>query len=342
MNKTWSVVLIVIAVLAVAAGTYWYVEFRPLANQGQTEQATGMEQIQHSNSIQPRILPDSSPSTETEERSQSTESPIQNPPSIPVMKATSQQITEAKHQEIKPMPLPVDPLIASGVFKLPKPRGPVVTIPFALPETVDIAHAKGLLEEKPGIPLSIEEVPKKKEEQEELTLPEAETQTVVLIPRTPSMTSSEVAFDPESFAWSINSSVSFIDYQFPGTVKGFDIQVDLLKRGEGSFMFGGALEYGKVGNDHELSVLGKVQWTFRGDSPLSFPLSISIGPTFLFTNSGGNEFGLTGKIQGGISYALTEWVRVFYEAGVQAQWIITENDFSLQLEPMRIGFGFSF
>jgi hypothetical protein len=51
---------------------------------------------------------------------------------------------------------------------------------------------------------------------------------------------------------------------------------------------------------------------------------------------------VTGKIQGGISYALTEWMRVFYEVGVQAQWNITANDFTTQLEPMRIGFGFSF
>lgn len=210
-------------------------------------------------------------------------------------------------QVTEPMPLPVSPpLIQNGLLKLPRPRGPVVQIPFAPPGGVAKTDQveKGLVQEATPV-LALEEEPRKKEEQMEIPLPEEkeaeEIQAVVLKPSTPpSVAASEVIFDEQAFQWSINSSVSFIDYQFPGTVKGFDIQVDLLKHGgEGSFKFGGALEYAKVGSDHEISVLGKVQWNLRDDKPLSFPpLSVSLGPTVIIPSSGSNEFGVTGKIQG--------------------------------------------
>jgi hypothetical protein len=347
VNKIWSVVLIVIAVLSVAAGTYWYVEFRPLAGQSETEQTTTSEQTQKSESIQvppvSSVQKDEPPQTAeipSESLQQSSEEPpVQEVPSVPVMKVEAQQ---SVLQVTKPMPLPVDPLITNGILKLPRPKGPVVQIPFAPPIVAETDQAgEGLVQETTPV-LDMEEEPRKKEEQETIPLPEEEIQTVVLKPSTPPIASSNVSFDQEAFQWSVNSSVSFLDYQYPGGDKGFDIQVDLLKHGEGAFRFGGTLEYAKVEDDHEISVLGKVQWNLRNDKPLSFPLSISLGPTVIIPSSGNNEFGVTGKIQGGISYALTEWMRVFYEVGVQAQWNITANDFTTQLEPMRIGFGFSF
>ncbi|WP_320123056.1 hypothetical protein [uncultured Sphaerochaeta sp.] len=347
MNKIWSVVLIVIAVLTVAAGTYWYVEFRPLAGQRGTEQTATSEQTGKSETIQvPEVSPAQyvEPKQATElppELMQRPEEPVQEPPtpSMPVMREEAKQ---SVIQVTEPMPLPIDPLIKNGILKLPRPRGPVVQVPFAPPRVAGTDQEEKGLMEKAAPVLGLEEEPRKKEEQMVLPLPEEETQKVILKPSTPSVATSAVTFDEEAFQWSINSSVSFLDYQFPGSDKGFDIQVDLLRHTEGAFRFGGTLEYAKVGGDQEISVLGKVQWNLRDDKPLSFPLSVSLGPTVIIPSSGSNEFGVTGKIQGGVSYALTEWMRVFYEAGVQAQWVITANDFTIQLEPMRIGFGFSF
>lgn len=347
VNKIWSVVLIVIAVLTVAAGTYWYVEFRPLAGQSGTEQTATSEQTEKRETIQ---VPQVSPAQYVEPK-QATELPpelMQRPeetvqePNIPSMPAMKEEAQQSVIQVTRPMPLPVSPLIQNGLLKLPRPRGPVVQVPFAPPRVVTDQEEKGLIEKSTPV-LGLEEEPRKKEEQEALPLPEEEeTQKVILKPSTPSAATSAVTFDEKAFQWSINSSVSFLDYQFPGSDKGFDIQVDLLRHAEGAFKFGGTLEYAKVEGDHEISVLGKVQWNLRDDKPLSFPLSVSLGPTVIIPSSGSNEFGVTGKIQGGVSYALTEWMRVFYEAGVQAQWVITANDFTIQLEPMRIGFGFSF
>nr|WP_319472750.1 hypothetical protein [uncultured Sphaerochaeta sp.] len=347
MNKIWSVVLIVIAVLTVAAGTYWYMEFRPLAGQSGTEQTTTSEQTDKRETIQ---APQASPAQNIEpkqateippELMQRTKEAVQETP-IPSMPVMKEEAKQSVIQITEPMPLPVDPLIKNGILKLPRPRGPVVQVPFAPPRVAGTDQdEKGLMEQATPV-LELEEEPRKKEEQVALPLPEEETQKVVLKPSIPSAATSAITFDEEAFQWSINSSVSFLDYQFPGSDKGFDIQVDLLRHTEGAFKFGGTLEYAKVGGDHEISVLGKVQWNLRDDKPLSFPLSVSLGPTFIIPSSGSNEFGVTGKIQGGISYALTEWMRVFYEAGVQAQWIITTNGFNIQLEPMRIGFGFSF
>jgi hypothetical protein len=347
VNKIWSVVLIVIAVLTVAAGTYWYVGFRPLAGQSRTEQTTTSEQTEKRETIQ---VPQVSPAQNVEpkqatglppELMQYSEEAIQEPPTpnMPVMKMEAQQSVV---QVTEPMPLPVDPLIKNGILKLPRPRGPVVQVPFAPPRVAGTDQDEKGLMEKATPALELEEEPRKKEEQETLPLPEEETQKVVLKPSIPSAATSAVTFDEEAFQWSVNSSVSFLDYQFPGSDKGFDIQVDLLRHAEGAFTFGGTLEYANVEGDHEISVLGKAQWNLRDDKPLSFPLSVSLGPTVIIPSSGSNAFGVTGKIQGGVSYALTEWMRVFYEAGVQAQWVITTGDLSIQLEPMRIGFGFSF
>ncbi len=346
MNKIWSVVLIVIAVLTVAAGTYWYVEFRPLAGQNEAEQIPLTEQKQKNNPEPPQAAsPASIQSEEPREIAatpegvfQTVESTKQNLPPSPVIQTEPKQVVD---KEVGEMPLPVDPLITSGLFKLPRPRGPAVKIPFAPPRAEELDRVQEALVKQATPDLAVEEEPKKKEDPIEVPLPEPETQKVILTPSVPTVGNNEVAFDNEAFQWSINSSVSFLDFQFPGAERGFDVQVDVLRHGKDGFKFGGTLEYGKVGTTSEISVLAKVQWNLQSDKQLSFPLSVSLGPT-VFLDPAGNDFGVTGKIQGGLSYAITEWMRFFYEAGVQAQWNITGEDFSIQLEPMRVGFGFSF
>ncbi|MGE4453133.1 MAG: hypothetical protein AB7D92_01250 [Sphaerochaeta sp.] len=346
MNKIWSVVLIVIAVLTVAAGTYWYVEFRPLAGQTDAEQTSLVEQMPQKN---PESIQDPSPvfaqneepremAPIPEEPLQSVATPQQETPPPPAIQAEGKQVA---YQEVREMPLPVDPLITSGVFKLPRPRGPAVKIPFAPPRAEELDRVQEGLVKQATPDLTVQEEPKKKEDPVEVPLPEPESQKVILTPSKPKVASSEVAFDDTAFQWSINSSVSFLDFQFPDAERGFDLQVDVLRHGKNGFKFGGTLEYGKVGTTSEISVLAKAQWNLQSDKQLSFPLSVSLGPT-VFLDPEGNDFGVTGKIQGGLSYAITEWMRFFYEAGVQAQWNISGEDFSIQLEPMRVGFGFSF
>lgn len=86
VNKIWSVVLIVIAVLTVAAGTYWYVEFRPLAGESETEQTATSEQAQKGETIQvPQVssVQKDEPQQTAEipsELLQISEAPVQDPP----------------------------------------------------------------------------------------------------------------------------------------------------------------------------------------------------------------------------------------------------------------------
>ena len=114
MNKIWSVVLIVIAVLTVAAGTYWYVEFRPLAGQSGTEQTATSEQTEKRETTQ---VPEVSPAQQVEPK-QATELPpelMQRPeetvqePTIPSMPVMKEEAKQSVIQVSEPMPLPVSP-----------------------------------------------------------------------------------------------------------------------------------------------------------------------------------------------------------------------------------------
>ncbi|HKL59661.1 MAG TPA: hypothetical protein VJ863_07170 [Sphaerochaeta sp.] len=136
-------------------------------------------------------------------------------------------------------------------------------------------------------------------------------------------------------------SFSFLDYNFPD--KGFNVSLDVMSQKE-VFGWGGTLEVAKVGaTDVQISLLAKAAWRL-GKGVVTYPLSISLGPT-LFVDSATNDtgFGLKAKIGAGVTYAISESFRFFYAVGVAATYNFQDSS-SLRfvLEPIRVGVGFSF
>ncbi len=359
MNKTWSVVLIVLACLVVLGGTYWYIAMRP-----QTGEPEQVEQV----STQPAeavVQPPIQPVFEEEPKPDFIAEPVQQEvqakasPVVQEIPVTEEEpiaeipIEQPDLTNTAPLPPPIDPLLMSGLLKLPVSSAPKVPIPFAPEQPLVKASVK---EEEPVVEQQepgLEEIPVSEESAEPIAMqggdegpPEVprESEKVVLTPmapQTPPIPTTRVEIDPEPLSWTIGTAVSFANFDLPAlTNNGFSVQLDVLKHTDTLFSFGGALEYARDGSENQLSVLAKGQWTLRKDEAFTIPLSISLGPTFFFGTS--TDFGLTAKVLGGFSYEIVENLRFFYQAGIQAQWVITSPDFRFSFEPMRIGFSYSF
>ncbi len=352
MNKTWSVVLIILACLTVLSGTYWYFAMKP---ETQTVEQGEPVQTQH---LEPTVQSQAAPTLEDTAKPALPVVPMQEEQKVQPVEAVQQQIiVEVPIQmpvmdATAPLPPPIDPLLQAGLLKLPIPSAPSVPIPFATPQPLVKASTKT---ETP------KEAPVASDTKEELVLAEepevmdleaeepvapisGESEKVILTPiapQTPLIPTNRVQIDPEPLSWTIGAAISFANFDLPSlNNNGFSFQVDVLKHTDTLFSFGGALEYGQVDGNSYLSTLAKGQWTFRKDKAFNIPVSVSLGPTFLFETN--TEFGLTAKVSAGFSYEIVKDLRFFYQAGIQAQWMITKNDFTVSLEPMHIGFSYSF
>lgn len=355
MNKTLSVVLIVVACLVVLSGTYWYFAMRP-----QTRAPEQGEQLQPqpSQPAEALLQPPIQPIPEEEPKPAVIEEPVQQEvqakePMVPEEPIVEVPIEQPILTNTAPLPPPIDPLLKSGLLKLPVSSAPKVPIPFAPEPPLVKASVK---EEEPVVEQQepgLEEIPVSEESAVPIAMqggdegpPEVprESEKVVLTPmapQTPPIPTTRVEIDPEPLSWTIGTAVSFANFDLPAlTNNGFSVQLDVLKHTDTLFSFGGALEYARDGSENQLSVLAKGQWTLRKDEAFTIPLSISLGPTFFFGTS--TDFGLTAKVLGGFSYEIVENLRFFYQAGIQAQWVITSPDFNFSLEPMRVGFSYSF
>ena len=357
MNKTWSVVLIILACLTVLSGTYWYFAMRP---ETQTVEQGEPVQTQH---LEPSVQSQEAPTLEDTAEPALPVEPMQEVQEVQPVEAVQQQtIVEVPIQmpvmdDTAPLPPPIDPLIQSGLLKLPTPSAPSVPIPFAAPQPLVRASTKTetpkeeLVAPDTDDEIVLDEEPIAEEpevmalEAEEPVAPIAgESEKVVLTPiapQTPQIPTNRVQIDPEPLSWTIGAAISFANFDLPSlNNNGFSFQVDVLKHTDTLFSFGGALEYGQVDGNSYLSTLAKGQWTFREDKAFNIPVSVSLGPTFLFETN--TEFGLTAKVSAGFSYEIVKDLRFFYQAGIQARWMITKNDFTVSLEPMHIGFSYSF
>lgn len=358
MNKTWSVVLIILACLGVVSGTYWYFVMRP-----EPSTTSQVPQIQPPVQPEPALVAAQTPSlppvaeTPEQQEPKQEEAVIVNQPE-PIVEVTIEQPALAP---IPPLPPPVAPLLVSGLLKLPTPSASSVPIPFALAKPLVQAMAKvepmevsqpseeerAPLQEILGQPLAepSEVPPQVQPSQEQPPLePEKESGKVVLTPsppKAPAIPTTRVQIDPKPLSWTIGTAISFTNLDLSTKSNtGFSFAVDVLKHTDSLFSFGGALEYGQVNGDSYLSVLAKGQWTFRKERSFSLPVSVSLGPTFILGTS--TEFGLSAKVLGGFSYEIVKNMRFFYQGGIQAQWVLTKSDFTLSLEPMHIGFSYSF
>ncbi len=341
MNKTWSVVLIILACLAVLSGTYWYFVLRPETPNPPAEQVEAALAPQQPPLVQAAVPP------KVEQQKQAEAPPVQEPPVRVDQPAVMEiPIEQPDMANIAELPPPIDPLLQSGLLKLPTTSAPDVLIPYAAPAPLVMAASKP--EQPKPEPVAEPVVPKPVfarqpiVEEERAPEPVMEEKVVLtpMAPRTPQIPTTRVQVDTEPLNWTIGTAVSFANFDLPLKRNGFSVQVDVLKHTRSLFAFGGALEYGQIDGNSFLSTLAKGQWTLRKDQAFTIPVSVSLGPTFFFGTS--TEFGLTAKVLAGFSYEIVRNMRFFYQSGIQAQWVITSSDFKLTLEPMRVGFSYSF
>ena len=374
MNKTRSIILIVVACIVVLGGTYWYFGMqKPKTQEGATTPAV-VDPVKKEPTI-------------------AKESPVVPPPAVEEMTSLPKAAVEQKQktataekptmkdkdlptteQKAKPIPSPVAPIITmAGGFSLPtlEVRGeeePIVQetltsvlVSEALPKR---ERTQPLEEDVSALPsdLASEDVAQSVElslatSKTVESLPEAVTippSNGAAIPQTNMILRSETGAEEkenpkrEKPAMEGSLSVSFLDYNFPKDFstaeKGFNVSLDIMRQNE-MFGWGATLEVGKktAADIVQVSLLARGVWRL-GEGRVTFPLSISLGPT-LFIDSTANttEFGIKGKLGAGVTYAISESFRIFYAIGVGATYNFQNRSLSrFVLEPIRVGVGFSF
>ncbi len=140
--------------------------------------------------------------------------------------------------------------------------------------------------------------------------------------------------------WETEARISLVHLPFPALkAGGFNAELGVLHRQSDLFSWGGGVAIGKKGGDVNLDLVASVRWTFKSESKLSYPLTLSLGPSMLF--SAKPDFGLVARAVGGIRYEIIDRLALFFDVGLSGYWHYS-NGFSFALEPARIGISFSF
>ena len=140
--------------------------------------------------------------------------------------------------------------------------------------------------------------------------------------------------------WNAELRVSAVSLALPSFKgEGFDFELGLLHRHDELFSWGGGLAAGKNATDWMLDLVGSARWTFAPQATFSYPLTISLGPSVLFSAT--PAFGLVARVSGGVNFKITDSFSLFYELGLSGRWYLGD-DFSFAFEPARIGFSYSF
>ncbi|MGB4407907.1 MAG: hypothetical protein WBI82_13675 [Sphaerochaeta sp.] len=395
MNKTWSIILIVVAIIVVLGGTYWYFGMQKPITQKETTPSTTVEavmaQVPTTKGI-PVISADTKGDTppvkqNVETKEVAAENPSTTKPAEEIQKET---LPAELPKQLKQLPAPIAPTISMrGGFSLPtfEPRdkeavaetgtrtsvlaseelyakAEVSDLPTEeVAEEVVVVVIAGEKEPKPivevsevqtELPSSAEQegekpdsIQEKAPEEESVPPAVAVTPPVVKILRSKTTLAEEKPAE-EKPAREASLSVSFLDYNFPNDFsspqKGFNVSLDVMSQKE-VFGWGGTLEVGKTSSPDivQISLLGKASWSL-GKDVVTFPLSISLGPTlFIDSTASTTGFGMKAKLSAGVTYAISESFRMFYAVGVGATYNFQDSSsFRFVLEPIRVGVGFSF
>lgn len=202
------------------------------------------------------------------------------------------------------------------------------------------------VEEDPILPVVEEEIPEVVVEEPAAVV--IEPAPVDTIPIAESPIAEEPQPKDEKATIRASLSVSFLDYNFPkefsSPEKSFNVNMDLIRQKD-NFGWGGALEVGKntTTDIMQISLLAKTEWTL-GKGKVTFPLSISLGPTlFINTTLDTIAFGMNAKLGAGVTYTISESFRMFYAVGVGAIMNFKDStSLRFVLEPIKVGIGFSF
>ncbi len=418
MNKTLSIILIVVACLVIVGGTFWYFGVQKSEKPSPpavVEPTNGQPLAQATEGSDPKVrteppLPvEVSKTTTGQAKSPVVVAPSAKPEANTIQ---SDNASIGKPKQNRQIPAPIAPVMnKQGGFALPsfgdtgdemvankdtltsvlakeelspnpdmitaaaKEETPMVEKPTGQVEPSAIndvkteksqkdetTEASGILtaEKEEVSPVADEVVILEGEKKPVQTLPEVVMKepaakevppVAVAPPPMKTLTSTTVEAEEKMLdkpAIEANLSVSFLDYNIPydfaSPEKSFNVSLDVMSQKE-VFGWGGTLEVGKNTTTDvvQISLLAKTSWKI-GKGVVTYPLSISIGPT-LFINSAANttEFGLKAKFGAGATYAISESFRMFYAVGIGATYNFQDSSsFRFVLEPIRVGVGFSF
>ncbi len=413
VRKSGLIALIVIAVLTVAAGVYWYMEFMPLADRASTQQTEApttpaTEQVavhaEHDAVVAPPIRTSSptafdsldeepigidaseaDPIVDESEADpivdESEADPIvdesEAEPIVDVSEAEPMMVDEI---EAEPMADESEAKLPSAAVEVPYTEVEVTVIPFseleeiigselfALAQPLDIDLT--LLKAKPEEPVvadlplpppveeeevepieierslpplvedeEIEPIVVEEERGSDVPLDEpTETMPVIASEALPIPTTRSDREIKEQF-WNAEFRVSAISLALP-SFKGesFGFELGILHRHGELFSWGGGLAGGKNATDWMLDIVGSARLTFAPQATFSYPLTISLGPSALFSST--PAFGLVARVSGGVTVKLIDSFSLFYEVGLSGRWY-AGDDISFAFEPARIGISYS-
>lgn len=252
----------------------------------------------------------------------------------------STAVVAEKETTPEPEPVAEEPVMGVPVVQedpMVEPMEKVV--PLESPIEADV-------EEDPILPVVEEEIPEVVVEEPAAVV--IEPAPVDTIPIAESPIAEEPQPKDEKATIRASLSVSFLDYNFPkefsSPEKSFNVNMDLIRQKD-NFGWGGALEVGKntTTDIMQISLLAKTEWTL-GKGKVTFPLSISLGPTlFINTTLDTIAFGMNAKLGAGVTYTISESFRMFYAVGVGAIMNFKDTtSLRFVLEPIKVGIGFSF
>ena len=327
MNKTWSIILIVVACIVVLGGTYWYFGMQKPKTQVNPTTSAVVEPA--------KIQPLPAKANAVVAPSPKTEQPLPKQvvdPKVKPAAGTSPTPTEPTVKGSLPVETP------KVIKQLPAPIAPIITKNggFALPSFGDTGEKAEAEKEAQTSVLSSKQLPPKTEEsilplvgeekrkiepgpavvQEEIpvvvqekipavtegpvaSLPEAEQSITVTVvemspttntPKSETAVADKMAIEDKS-AIEANLSVSFLEYNFPrnfsSSEKSFTVSLDVMSQKE-VFGWGGTLEVGRNTTTKVVQISLLGKTAWSlGKDVVTFPLSVSFGPT-LFINSTAN------------------------------------------------------
>jgi hypothetical protein len=155
-------------------------------------------------------------------------------------------------------------------------------------------------------------------------------------PETPSETTSPIEKDKNL---EMTLAVSFFDRQLGDFSKGIQGSIDLMSTGT-PLSLGGSLQAGLIQESSDrfyASLLGKITWTL-GKGTVTFPLSISLGPTAFFDFTNPITWGFSSEAMAGIKYMLTDTFGLFTSVGItyQAEFASTFESHWI-VQPLKLG-----
>ena len=146
--------------------------------------------------------------------------------------------------------------------------------------------------------------------------------------------------EPKESNWLVGAKISILHLDLPSLDSaGFGFEVDFMRRQNDLFSWGGTVAVNNDADAWQLDLLASARWTPAVNAKLSFPLTISLGPSVHVAPNAG--FAVAAQASAGISYALIRDLSFFYEAGVAARYVVGSG-FAVGLKPLKVGFAYSF